>query len=122
LPFGGTTIGGAIAIALSALLGGILSTIALYFMDKIRNQNKQDKLQIQLITQSGVVVQYKTAQSFFVLGKAYEELQKDIDRGNKIIQNTNELLEYCQANSKEELDNWNDLASRRERLKQLRGV
>lgn len=65
------TVSDILAITLSALAGGILTTIVLYFMDKCRAEGKKDKLRIQLMTQSGVVVQYKIAQTYCVLADAY---------------------------------------------------
>jgi hypothetical protein len=70
------TVSDIIAVVLSALAGGILTTVVLYFMDKCRSAGKKDKLQIQLVTQSGVVVRYKIAQTWCVLGDAYQLFEK----------------------------------------------
>ena len=74
--FGGEqrTVSDAIAVTLSSLAGGLLTTIVLYMMDSFRNSNKKTKLQIQLVYQSGVFVEYKIAQSWFVLSDGYEYL------------------------------------------------
>lgn len=75
LPFSdGQTVSDAIAVTLSGLVGGLLTTIVLFYMDKFHNQNKQEKLQFQLVNQSGVVVQYELAQTWLCLDDAYRTL------------------------------------------------
>lgn len=68
------TVSDAIAVTLSALAGGLVTTIVLYFMDKLHNENKKAKLQIELVNQSGVVVQYSLAQTWLSLEAAYRLL------------------------------------------------
>jgi hypothetical protein len=75
LPFSdGKTVSDAIAVTLSGLVGGLLTTIVLFYMDKFHNQNKQEKLLFQLVNQSGVVVQYELAQTWLCLDDAYRTL------------------------------------------------
>lgn len=69
-----------IATTLSALIGGVLSTIVLYYMDKAFNGAKKSKLQLQIMTKSGEVVSYKIAQSYFVLKDSYEYLADTAQR------------------------------------------
>ncbi|WP_145414958.1 hypothetical protein [Paenibacillus xylanexedens] len=79
VPFPGQeprTVSDIVAVTLSALIGGLLTTIVLYFMDKCRENSKKEKLQIQLVAQSGVVVQYKLAQTWMYLEDAYSELHE----------------------------------------------
>lgn len=66
------TVSDVIAVTLSAVAGGLVSTIVLYFMDKCRSAAKKDKLQIQMVTTSGVVVQCKVSQSWFAINNAYD--------------------------------------------------
>ncbi|MDA3055648.1 DUF1524 domain-containing protein [Campylobacter sp. CN_NA1] len=68
------TVGSALSVTISALLGGILTTIAIYYMDKFRSNAKQSKLKFQLMAKSGEVVQLSIAQSWFVLGDGYKTL------------------------------------------------
>lgn len=63
-----------VSITMSALIGGILSTVALYYLDKWRSKDKEAKIQVQIMTKSGEIVQFKLAQSYFVLKDAYEYL------------------------------------------------
>lgn len=95
VPFPGQeprTVSDILAATLSALAGGLLTTVALYFMDKARNASKKDKLQIQLVAQSGVVVQYKISQTWLVLDDAYYVLHTSIAEGAKLCIQTKQVL------------------------------
>lgn len=50
IPFSDETIGDALSLCIAAAGGAILSTIALYYMDKWNNDSKASKLQIQIMT------------------------------------------------------------------------
>ena len=78
IPFPGRetrTVSDIVAFTLSALVGGLVTTIVLYFMDKCRENSKKEGLQIQLVSQSGVVLQYKLAQTWMFLDDAYRCLE-----------------------------------------------
>lgn len=95
VPFPGETprtVSDILATTLSGLAGGLLTTIALYFMDKARNAAKKDKVQIQMVSQSGVVVQYKISQTWFVLDDAYYLLHTSIAEGAQLCIKTKEVL------------------------------
>ncbi|EAK1359664.1 hypothetical protein B7K05_05165 [Campylobacter coli] len=83
IPFMSQTIGDALSLCISAACGAILSTIAIFYMDKWRNDSKIGSLQIQLVAQNGVVMHYKIAQTWFVLGDAYELLGQVVERGSQ---------------------------------------
>jgi hypothetical protein len=87
-----TTVSEILATTLSAMAGGLLTTVALYFMDKAQNAAKNDKLQIQLVAQSGVVLQYKISQTWFVLGDAYYFLHTSIAEGARLCLQTRQVL------------------------------
>ena len=72
LPFLDETIGDALGLCISAALGAMLSTIAIYYMDKWANDKKIAGLQIQMMTKSGEIVQYKLMQTWFVLQDGYD--------------------------------------------------
>lgn len=72
LPFLDETIGDALGLCISAALGAVLSTIAIYYMDKWANDKKIAGLQIQMMTKSGEIVQYKLMQTWFVLQDGYD--------------------------------------------------
>ena len=92
IPLLGKTVSDVIAVTLSALAGGIVTTVALYFMDKCRSQAKKSKLQIQLIAQSGLVVEYQIAQTWFVLDDGYRILKDAaIDAVNTVDQTHREF-------------------------------
>jgi hypothetical protein len=117
--FGGEprTVSDIIAVTLSALAGGILTTIVLYFMDKCRADAKKDKLQIQLVNQSGVVVQYKLAQTWIVMGDAYNFLGTKIFEAIDTTIQTNASLDYF---NQETIEKVSEFESAVERLKQMR--
>jgi hypothetical protein len=89
IPFSGETsrtVSDILAVTLTSLMGGILTTVTIYAMDKFRNDGKKGELQIQLVYKSGIVVDYKTIQSWLLLKNAYEFLQVSIkETGDKII-------------------------------------
>ncbi|MGG7047740.1 MULTISPECIES: hypothetical protein [unclassified Campylobacter] len=93
LPFGEQTVGDAIAVTMSALCGGLLTTIALYFMDKVQSEKKESRLQIQLMTKSGVIVHLKVAQTWCVLGNAYDEFFADARQNALELQQTKDEIE-----------------------------
>jgi len=72
-----TTVSDVLAVTLSGVAGGLLATIAVYLLDQLRNGAIANKLEIQLVTQSGVLVEYSAAKSWISLHDAYEELRKD---------------------------------------------
>ncbi|EHX4474181.1 hypothetical protein K3X63_000621 [Campylobacter jejuni] len=83
IPFTEQTIGDALSLCITSACGAILSTIAIFYMDKWRNDSKIGRLQIQLVAQNGVIMHYKIAQTWFVLGDAYNLFEQVVERGNK---------------------------------------
>lgn len=83
IPFTEQTIGDALSLCITSACGTILSTIAVFYMDKWRNDSKIGRLQIQLVAQNGVIMHYKIAQTWFVLGDAYNLFEQVVVRGNK---------------------------------------
>lgn len=88
-----TTMGDVLSTTIAAIAGGLLTTIALYYMDKYNNQSKTDKLQIQIMTQGGVVVQYKIAQSWFVLSDSWETFAKNGKETIETLENSRNQIE-----------------------------
>ena len=87
------TVSDVIAVSLSAVAGGLVSTIVLYFMDQSRGKSKKDKLQVQMVTTSGVVVDCKVAQSWFVINDAYDFLKQNVIEGIKTLQKASDEIE-----------------------------
>lgn len=73
------TIGDALGLCISAALGAVLSTIAIYYMDKWANDKKIAGLQIQMIAQSGIVVRCQVVKSWFSLLDAWRFLEFAIE-------------------------------------------
>ncbi|EAJ2140518.1 hypothetical protein CRL47_03585 [Campylobacter coli] len=77
------TIGDALSLCITSACGAVLSTIAIFYMDKWRNDSKIGSLQIQLVAQNGVVMHYKIAQTWFVLSDAYNLFGQVMERGSQ---------------------------------------
>jgi len=119
IPLINKTVSDVVAVTLSALAGGILTTIVLYFMDKCRAEAKKDKLRIQLITQSGVVVQYKIAQTYCVLADAYNFISSRADNEMKRLTNTYSAMQEHGKTVDDAADDYeNTLSKLRERRRQ----
>ena len=80
IPFTDETIGDALGLCISAALGAVLSTIAIYYMDKWASSDKESKLQIQIMTKSGEVVQLKLQQTWLTLWEGYDAILVGAER------------------------------------------
>lgn len=80
IPFTDETIGDALGLCISAALGAVLSTIAIYYMDKWASGKKESKLQIQIMTKSGEVVQFKLQQTWLTLWEGYDAVLGGAER------------------------------------------
>jgi hypothetical protein len=116
------TVSDIIEVTLSALAGGLLTTLALYFMDKCRNAGKKDKLQIQLVAQSGVVVQYKIAQTWCVMDDAYYFLGKKVVEGYEMAKAAQKEIDQSKAKTDEALDGFHDTVERSRRRRTTRKI
>ncbi|QKF62765.1 putative membrane protein [Campylobacter mucosalis] len=103
------TLGGAIAVTLSALCGGLLTTIALYFMDKARSENKESRLRIQILTKTGEIVQYKIAQTYFVLADGYNTIFAGAKQSFEIIKNTQAQIDESLLNSEQKISEFDSI-------------
>lgn len=104
IPIVGGTLGDAISITLSAIVGGLLTTIALYYMDKWRSQSKEDRLQIQIMTKSGEIVQYKIAQTWFVLKDGYQAVMSIANHTQESLLKTQSIITQSGLEAKNALD------------------
>jgi hypothetical protein len=84
-------------------------------MDKCCNVGEKDKLQIQLVTQSGVVVQYKIVQTWCVMGEAYHFLGEKVIEGAAMLKAANDEIE---ESTKESSKSVNDFHNTVEKIKQ----
>ena len=88
VPVIGKSVGDIVRTCLSAILGGVLTTIVIYFMDKLHSQSKADKIQIQLVTKSGEISAYQVALSWVALSEAYDEFFVDVKQSITKLANT----------------------------------
>ncbi len=111
------TISDILAVTFSALAGGVLTTIVLYFLDKIQEGGKKTRLQIQLVNQSGVVVNYKIAQTWFALDDGYRFLAANVSSAAKTFTEAGAVL----IDSSEKTDGTiGDFEKTIERLRKIR--
>lgn len=103
-----------VSVTISALIGGILSTVALYYLDKWRSGDKEAKIQVQIMTKSGEIVQFKLAQSYFVLKDAYEYLGF---AWQKTAQNLQSVQSEIEASSLRVKTSLNELDSKMNELR-----
>lgn len=103
-----------VSVTMSALIGGILSTVALYYLDKWRSGDKEAKIQVQIMTKSGEIVQFKLAQSYFVLKDAYEYLGF---AWQKTAQNLRSVQSEIEASSLRVKTSLNELDSKMNELR-----
>lgn len=75
----GDTVGDVMSVVLSGIVGGLLSTVAVYWIDKLKHARQKDKMQIQLISQSGLVVDLSMLKSWGTLYYAFDQFGRDID-------------------------------------------
>lgn len=61
-------------------------------MDKWRSQNKTDRLQIQIMTKSGKVVEYQIAQTWFVLKDAWVYIRQSAQETARIIKEADDEI------------------------------
>ena len=118
LPFAeNETILGAVALCLTAALGAILSTIAIYYIDKWASDSKESRLQLQIMGKSGELVQLKVAQSWFVLHNAW---QFTLGITQSTINKINEAQEAIAKSSQETKESFNDVDSAMAKLRAFR--
>lgn len=108
--FGGElrTVSDILAVTISSLVGGVISTIVLYFMDRARENAKRCKWQIQMVAQSGVVVQCQIAKTWCTLDEGYRFLYQKTEEMYHTFNDAKHTLDESSAageNKISELDN-----------------
>lgn len=67
IPVVNRTVSDVLSVTLSALAGGLLSTVALYYMDKVFLSAKKTRLNLAIAAQSGVVAQFQVIATWHCL-------------------------------------------------------
>lgn len=106
------TVSDVLAVTLSAVAGALISTIVIYYMDRFFASNKKDKLQIQLVAASGVVVQCRLAQGWLAIGEAYDFLQDRLRNGVQINEDTFNAIKTKDRATKEVHRGWDAIRMR----------
>lgn len=97
--FGGEqrTVSDILAVTISSLVGGVITTIVLYFMDRARENAKRCKWQIQMVAQSGVVVQCQIAKTWCTLDEGYRFLYQKTEEMYHTFNDTKHTLDESSA-------------------------
>ena len=120
VPIINESIGTILSTTLSAIIGGILSTIDIYYMDKWANDKKIAGLQIQMIAQSGIVVRCQTIKSWFSLLDAWRFLEFAIGDTQRKLDNARLAITSIHSQTQQSID---ELQDRLDTLKSLqRGI
>ena len=115
-----TTLAEPTSIVLTSIIGGIMSTIAVYYMDRCRRDAKNSKIQIQLMTKSGEIVHIKSTQAWFVLGEAYDEFFKDAKQSCAKLDHTKLEINQSAKQASASVDNFSEtMADFGSKLKQI---
>lgn len=122
LPFSNETIGEALGLCISAALGAVLSTIAIYYMDKWANDRKIAGLQIQMVTQSGVVVRCQVIKSWFSLLDAWRFLELAIDDTQKKLDDMKQAIQSSHENTQQSINRLENKLNELKALQDTRGI
>ena len=106
LPFLDETIGDALGLCISAALGAVLSTIAIYYMDKWANDKKIAGLQIQIMTKSGEVANLTIMQTWFAFKDGFDCIAKEANSFEHSIAETKLAIAANGQETDKELDSW----------------
>nr|WP_314883751.1 hypothetical protein [uncultured Campylobacter sp.] len=108
VPIIGKSVGDIVSTCLSAILGGVLTTIVIYFMDKLHSQSKADKIQIQLVTKSEEISAYQVALSWVALSEAYDEFFVDVKQSITKLANTTRIVRDSSQETSMAVSNFTD--------------
>lgn len=106
LPFLDETIGDALGLCISAALGAVLNTIAIYYMDKWANDKKIAGLQIQMMTKSGEVVNLTIMQTWFAFKDGFDYIAKEANSFGYSIAEAKLAIATNGQETDKELDSW----------------
>lgn len=122
IPFLDETIGDALGLCISAALGAVLSTIAIYYMDKWANDKKIAGLQIQMIAQSGVVVRCQVVKSWFSLLDAWRFLEFAIEDTQRKLNNAQLAIKSSHNKAQQSIDELQDKLDELKALQDTRRI
>ena len=106
------TVSDVLSVTLSALAGGLATTIVIYYMDKFASAGKRDRVQMQLVTTSGVVVQCQVAKTWLAMGSAYDFLAEEAIHAKEAELQVEETIKSSNAEVVEGLRGWDAIKKR----------
>ena len=106
LPFLNETIGDALGLCISAALGAVLSTIAIYYIDKFASQNKESKIQLQIMTKTGEIVNFQIQRTWLLFSDGFDALANMADGFGDSITQTKKAISKSGVDADTALDAW----------------
>ncbi|MGX3010716.1 hypothetical protein ACWIUD_04010 [Helicobacter sp. 23-1044] len=116
IPLTDENIGTALSICISAALGAVLSTIAIYYMDKWASGDKVAGLKLQIMTKSGEVANLKIMQTWFHFKDGFDYIAGEAGKFGHSIAHTKLAIAQSGANVDKELDSWDESLKELENL------
>ena len=106
LPFLNETIGDALALCISATLGAVLSTIAIYYIDKYTGKDKESRLKVQIMTKSGEVVNFQIQRTWLLFSDGFDTLANMADSFGNSFTQTKKAIAKSGTETDTALDAW----------------
>jgi len=100
----GKTVGDAIGITIAGIITGLLTTTAMYLMDKWRSKSRDDAIKIQLMTVGGKVVILHTSKTWAAFGDAYQSMFDDYERKMRRYKQKQTITDEYSAIVAQEID------------------
>lgn len=100
-----------LGIFFGAVVAGIIGAIALNLMDRAIAKKEKDRLQMQMLAKSKVVVSANVTKNWIVMGKAYEGFRKSANQQIDNLEKTQSNIESSSKKTDQSLDELDDILS-----------
>lgn len=100
-----------LGIFFGAVVAGIIGAIALNLMDRAIAKKEKDRLQMQMLAKSEVVVSANVTKNWIVMGKAYEGFRKSANQQIDNLEKTQSNIESSSKKTDQSLDELDDILS-----------
>lgn len=110
IPFLGS-LANILGIFFGAVVAGIIGAILLNLMDRAIAKKEKDRLQMQMLAKSEVVVSANATKNWVVMHRAYEGFKKSAHQQIDNLVNTKNVIEVSKEKTDESLDELDDILS-----------
>lgn len=100
-----------LGIFFGAVVAGIIGAIALNLMDRAIAKEEKDRLQMQMLAKSEVVVSANVTKNWVVMNKAYEGFKKSAHQQIDNLEKTQSNIESSSKKTNQSLDELDDILS-----------